>query len=114
MNKADCADERRFHCQCCGNCCRVPGYVALTEGEVERIAAFLKMDLFDFTEQYTVLLPGRGGLSLRSKDDESCIFLQADNSCRIQSVKPGQCRDFPFGWREERILRHCPAWSALW
>lgn len=102
-------DPATFQCLRCGACCRVPGYVALGAGETEAIAAFLGMDLYAFTEAYTTLTYNRKDLSLIEGEDGRCIFLQDDNTCRIQSVKPAQCQGFPFLWRSPRIERECAA-----
>ena len=98
-----------FICQRCGACCRVHGYVALEHGEAETIAAFLGMDVYAFTGRYTTLTLNRKDLSLTEQEDGSCIFLQADNTCRIQPVKPRQCQGFPVQWKSPRLRQTCPA-----
>jgi len=98
-----------FTCQRCGACCRVPGYVALEHGEAEAIATFLGMDVYAFTERYTTLTLNRSDLSLIEQENGSCVFLQDDNACRIQPVKPRQCRNFPTAWKSPRLRQICPA-----
>jgi Fe-S-cluster containining protein len=97
-----------FNCQCCGSCCRVPGYVALESGEAENIATFLGQDIYAFTEQYTIFTGNRNNLSLIERPDGGCIFIQNDNTCRIQSVKPAQCKGFPFQWKSKQLTAICP------
>ena len=101
------ADPATFRCRCCGACCRVPGYVALAPGETEAIAAFLGLDVYAFTETYTRLTWNRRDLSLTEREDGACIFLLPDNTCRIQPVKPAQCRGFPFLWRTPTLVNAC-------
>jgi Fe-S-cluster containining protein len=103
------ADPATFRCQRCGACCRVPGYVALAPGEPEAIAAFLGLDIYAFTARYTALTFNRRDLSLVEGEDGRCVFLQDDNACRIQPVKPAQCRGFPFLWTSPGLARVCPA-----
>ncbi len=91
--------ETWFLCQRCGNCCRWPGFVRLGRSEPARIASYLGLSEADFVDRYTVLLPGRDALGLKSRSDGSCIFLAGRNSCNIQPVKPLQCRGFPNAWR---------------
>ncbi|MDD4101757.1 MAG: YkgJ family cysteine cluster protein, partial [Kiritimatiellae bacterium] len=98
-----------FACQRCGACCRVPGYVALELGEAEAIAAFLGLDIYEFTEKYTRITLNRKSLSLVDGPDCQCVFLQEDNTCKIQPVKPAQCRGFPFLWRSKQIEQRCAA-----
>ena len=88
-----------FRCLRCGKCCRWKGLVKVTEAEADAIAAFLKMEPRDFIETLTRLSPDRTTLSLLEKEDGSCYFYDEElRCCRIQPVKPGQCRAFPFVW----------------
>lgn len=104
--------ERYFQCQRCANCCKWPGDVVLWELEVERIAAFLKMETSVFIEQYTRLRANRTGLSLTEKLNGECIFLDG-LSCSIQAVKPAQCRDFPNKWNFSGWRARCEAVPLL-
>ncbi len=102
-----------FTCRCCGFCCSLSGYVILEEGEPERIAAFLNLDLYDFTGAYTRLTAGRRKLTLTEQDNGRCIFLADDNRCRIQSVKPMQCRGFPYQWRSKDLEKGCAGFAGV-
>ncbi|MEI7899882.1 MAG: YkgJ family cysteine cluster protein [bacterium] len=102
-------DPATFQCARCGACCRVPGTVALQAGEPETIAAFLGLDVYAFTAAYTTLMLNRSVLSLIESEDGRCVFLQDDNTCRIQPVKPAQCTGFPFLWRSKTLERNCAA-----
>ncbi len=93
-----------YTCQRCTNCCRWPGFVKLTNSDITAISHFLEMSEVDFIQKYTRLRPRRDGLALIDQPDGACIFLEG-RDCRIQSVKPLQCRGFPNewnfpGWRE--------------
>jgi Fe-S-cluster containining protein len=101
-----------FTCLRCGNCCHGPGDVLLARGEEESIAALMDMDLHAFTAAYTRLSADRAALSLGERPDGHCIFLQPDNTCRIQAAKPAQCRAFPYLWRSARLANICTGWHA--
>jgi Fe-S-cluster containining protein len=93
-----------YQCQRCGNCCRWPGFVKVSEAEIAAIAAHAGVDEHDFIQRYTRLRPNRDGLALIDKPNGECFFLD-EGRCAIQPVKPGQCRAFPNewnfpGWRE--------------
>lgn len=98
--------QPHYLCQRCGNCCRWPGDVRVTDAEVAAIATFLGQELPEFTERYTRLNANRTGLSLIDKPDGECIFLQGRNICAIQPVKPAQCSGFPNEWQ-------FPGWRDL-
>jgi Fe-S-cluster containining protein len=99
----------RYLCQRCGNCCRWPGDVIVTEREADEIARHLGMEPRDFIQKWTRLSANRRHLSLVEKPDGSCAFLDGRNSCRIQAVKPRQCSGFPNTWRFEGWREICEA-----
>lgn len=88
----------RFKCLQCGACCREPGYVCLEPEEAGLIAEYLGMDVYVFTERFTRLTRYRRELSLIERADGSCVFLSDEQTCRIEKVKPKQCRGFPLQW----------------
>lgn len=86
-----------YRCQRCTNCCRWPGFVALSNSEIPEIARFLKMNEWDFIQRYTQLRPNRQGLALIDQGNGACVFLEGKD-CAIQSVKPSHCKGFPNTW----------------
>jgi Fe-S-cluster containining protein len=99
-----------YECQCCTACCRWPGQVKISEVEIATMAAHLGVDQEEFIQRYTRLRADRRGLSLVEKPNHECIFLDGMD-CRVQTVKPQQCRDFPNKWNFpgwERICRAIP------
>ena len=98
-----------FKCQQCGTCCRWPGHVLLTDGDIARLAVAIGLSEEAFVEQYTVLASNRRQLSLADHSDGRCIFLQQDG-CALYAVRPQQCRAFPHGWR---VSEGCPALDEL-
>lgn len=97
-----------YECQRCTACCRWPGQVKLTESEMTRIAEFLELDEDQFIQTYTRLNQARTGLALKDQPDGACIFLDK-GKCKIQTVKPQQCRDFPNLWNFPGFQDTCKA-----
>lgn len=87
-----------FVCKCCGTCCRWPGIVRVSDDDIRAIAAYLDMKEEDFRAEYTRAFPGCSTLILTEAPDGACIFIDETNRCRINPVKPGQCRGFPEKW----------------
>lgn len=99
--------ENEFNCLMCGKCCRWKGAVKITAEEVDGIAQFMNMNVDDFIDKHTYLLPDRSGLSLNENSDGSCSFLDSErNICTINAVKPSQCKRFPYTWR-------FPGWDEI-
>ena len=96
-----------FHCVRCGACCRWEGPVRVTDQEIDKIAGFLQIPIRDFIRDYTKLTPDRHSLSLLENPDGSCRYYDRKTGlCQIQTVKPAQCRDFPYRW-------NFPGWEKL-
>ena len=85
-------DGLRFECRRCGGCCGgFPGYVWITEDEIEGAAGFLGISAEEFVEQY------------------ARRYAEGDPGCHIYPVRPAQCRTFPF-WDEN--LQERRYWDA--
>ncbi len=105
MGRYDMEEGTYYLCQRCTACCRWPGEVPVTGAEVARIAAFLGMDEDAFIQRYADVNLHRTGLTLVSKPDHQCIFLDGAD-CTIQPVKPAHCAGFPNQW-------NFPGWRKL-
>jgi Fe-S-cluster containining protein len=96
----------------CTACCEQRGFVYLTEADVERAAAFLKMTPGAFEQKYVYRT--RRMRRLRVPQDAQCSFLRG-GGCSIHPAKPTQCRVFPF-WPElveskqkwNKTAEYCP------
>lgn len=91
-------DGLRFKCTECGKCCTgQPGFVWLTDQEMEAIASHLKISLQQFKIKYTRQRDNRYLLTeIENKNGEfDCVFLK-DKKCQVYPVRPKQCRTFPW------------------
>ncbi len=118
------ADGLRFSCTQCGNCCTGgPGYVWVSDIEIDRFAAYLRMDRKDFLKKYCRLIGGKVSLKEHKnhRGEYDCVFLeeieikQEDGTsarkrvCTVYEVRPLQCRTWPF-W--DGLLKSPKAWDA--
>lgn len=83
-----------FECQKCGHCCSGRGGIVLARRDIERLAAWLKMDAADMLSQYAENMGGKP--RLRPGQDGFCIFFRAACGCSIHPAKPDVCRAWPF------------------
>ena len=80
----------------------------VSDSEIARIASYLGMDEADFIANETEISPDRKGLVLKSHPDGACVYLDENNLCRINPVKPDKCRTFPFEWTNPDSHLVCP------
>lgn len=89
----------RFECTGCGECCSgAAGYVWCSVEEIQKMADYLELSVEEFSKRYVKKVGRRFSLIDRvvgSRDNRECIFLK-DKRCTIYSVRPTQCRTFPW------------------
>jgi len=98
----------RFECLKCGGCCGgEPGTIWVTAAEISQIAEFIGEDETKLRENYLTRRDGRS--SIKELENYDCVFLRrSEGRCAIYSVRPLQCRLFPF-WPS--ILRDKNIWN---
>jgi len=111
----------RFGCVRCSRCCRhTPGYVFLSEQDIEKLCAFLDIHRDEFYRSYCRQVPLGivNRVSLTEKPNLDCVFWENDG-CTVYAARPLQCRSFPFWssslsskvrWKE--VARECPGIGA--
>lgn len=85
-----------YDCRECGNCCRMY-QTTVQPSEIERIADCLGIDVLDFRNEF--LLHNNNGYVFNAP----CPMLQENGECRIQEVKPEECKCFPYTNRPGRM-----------
>ncbi len=84
-----------FSCTECGQCCTgAPGYVWVSDEEIETMAAHLNLEVNQFSMRYLRRINGKLALVEMSKTYD-CVFLK-ERKCSIYQVRPKQCRTFPW------------------
>ncbi|MCA9254011.1 MAG: YkgJ family cysteine cluster protein [Phycisphaerales bacterium] len=90
----------RFECTQCGDCCSgAPGFVYVSEEEIEKIAAFMGRPGEGLPRTH-VRLVGRQYSLTEDRKSGDCVFLRTEKNgrrtCGIYPVRPLQCRTWPF------------------
>ena len=104
----------KFSCAGCGACChgRKDAYILRKENEAKKIRAFLKLSSAWFRRRYLVRLDNmqsQNTLGIRIDNNGKCVFLDDKKKCRICSVRPVQCKTYPF-WPE--LVQTRNAWMT--
>ncbi len=103
-------DGLEFSCQRCLYCCSTePGYVFLSDLDIQRLSKCLEVDRDTFLTIYTRLVDfgTHYSVSLKEKRNYDCVFLTKEG-CSVYSSRPEQCRTYPF-WRN--ILESRDKWD---
>jgi len=97
-----------FECAACGRCCAGPeeGYVWVTDREIAAITRHLGISEPQMRKRHLRKVGRRFSL-LEKAGSNDCIFL-SDGHCRVYSVRPSQCRTWPF-W--QRNLDDPDSWA---
>lgn len=93
-------------CLSCLSCCKGLGWVYITLEDRSNIARELRMTPEQFVRQYCI--EKDGWTFLKSQENDDCVFLNRQRGCVVYSMRPKQCRDFPYKWRYENITEECP------
>ncbi len=100
---------------CQGRCCTgESGVINVNKTEMERIAAFLNIDVEELKRDYLY----KNGYKYSIKEivhegSHECLFFDRENNgCQIYAARPVQCRTFPF-WeyyktRVDELKLECP------
>ncbi|MDR2171668.1 MAG: YkgJ family cysteine cluster protein [Planctomycetaceae bacterium] len=106
----------KFSCSGCGSCCGGgPGYVWVTQTEIDRLAAKfgISAELF---EKLFVWSVNNGRRSLKEYPNGDCVLLdEKTRKCKFYEERPIQCKTWPF-WKQniskktfwDAIAEHCP------
>ena len=99
----------KFKCLKCSKCCSgSPGYVWITQKDIESISSFLKITKKTFLDKYTRYISGR--ISLKENlFNFDCCFLK-DKKCLIYRIRPKQFKQFPW-WKDN--LNSLQSWQSL-
>ncbi|HSX25749.1 MAG TPA: YkgJ family cysteine cluster protein [Chlamydiales bacterium] len=89
------SDGLRFKCTGCGKCCTgSPGYVYLSETDLNRLSNHFQLTPQDFLKTYGRQIEEQYAL-LDRPGSHDCIFLK-NNQCTVYDARPTQCRTFPW------------------
>ncbi len=105
------SDGLNFSCKQCSGCCRHdPGFVYLSQIDLENLCTSLKLSESDFIQNYCRVVPYYDGtevLCLQEKSNYDCIFW--NEGCEVYTARPIQCSTYPF-WTF--LLKSKATWDA--
>jgi uncharacterized protein len=101
-------DGLKFKCTGCGDCCTgSEGYVWVNKQEIAALATEVGVSIEEFEARYVRDVGVRK--SLREYANGDCVFFDnKSRKCSVYSVRPRQCRTWPF-W--DSNIRTPAAWA---
>jgi len=101
-----------FECARCSFCCgHSPGFVYLSQRDLDTLRAFFNMTVKQFVEKYCRWADyyyGTQVLALQEKKNYDCILWE--NGCSAYQARPVQCSTYPFwSWmiKDKEIWDEC-------
>jgi len=79
--------------KCPSFCCKMAGYVQVTETDIRRLAKHLGLTARAFEDKH-VLKVTRKGEKLIKPGYETCQFLGEDRRCTVYEARPKDCRGY--------------------
>lgn len=103
--------------ECKGKCCtgEKNSYLWVNENEIKSLSEYLNINIDTFKKQYLYLFEKKWSVKdLKINSRYQCIFLnEKTGKCEIYSVRPGQCKTYPFWERfkkyHEELFTECIA-----
>jgi len=79
--------------RCPSFCCKIAGYVEVSEYDIRRLAKFLGLTKREFEEKHIVERTRRGKKHIKS-EFATCQFLDSHRRCTVYPARPGDCRGY--------------------
>ncbi|MGH7102316.1 MAG: YkgJ family cysteine cluster protein [Acetobacteraceae bacterium] len=95
-------EPRPLDClRCPSFCCKIAGYVEVSEYDIRRLAKFLGLTPRAFEEKHIVERTRRGKKHIKS-EFAACQFLDSRRRCTVYSARPTDCRGY-YCWEAEDL-----------
>jgi Fe-S-cluster containining protein len=87
------ASSPPLECAKCAMCCKMAGYVEMSNYDVARLSKHLGLTPGEFKEKHLVQITRAGKMWLKD-EHETCQFLGADHACTVYEARPTPCRGY--------------------
>lgn len=79
--------------RCPSLCCKVAGYVEVSEYDIRRLAKFLGLTKKEFEEKHIVERTRSGKKRIKTEFG-TCQFLDSHRRCSVYAARPTDCRGY--------------------
>ena len=104
-----------FKCQNSGNCCKTPGYVYVSQSDINAMANNLNLPVHMFKRFFVTRI--NGWHAIAGPNFRSQCFLSDDNLCEVYHSRPKKCRTYPdwdYIWEnDESLIKESQACKGL-
>jgi Fe-S-cluster containining protein len=82
-----------LECAKCAMCCKMAGYVEVSNYDIRRLAKHLGLTPLEFEEKHLVQIT-RAGKKWLKDELTTCQFLGPDHNCTVYEARPTPCRGY--------------------
>jgi Fe-S-cluster containining protein len=86
-------DTPPLDCNGCALCCKMAGYVEVSNYDIRRLARHFQLTVPAFEEKHLVQVT-RAGKKRIKEGDITCQFLGKNRSCTVYEARPTNCRQY--------------------
>ncbi len=106
-------ESRPLDClRCPAFCCKIAGYVEVSEYDIRRLAKFLGLTKSEFEAKHIVERTRRGKKHIKA-EFETCQFLDARRRCTVYEARPTDCRGYHCWDAEDLSIYRAAAFIQL-
>lgn len=106
-----------FACKMCGQCCSGKGGIIISDLDMRRICAHLRISRDAFTKLYAKTRKRK--LEIKQDETGACVFFIPGKGCGVHRGKPDVCRAWPFFKGNlidplslDMVKKYCPGINA--
>lgn len=86
--------HERLDClKCPALCCRMAGYVRVSQADIRRLAKHLGLSTAEFERRHIVEVTKEGEKRIK-EGYKTCQFLDANRRCSVYAARPHDCRGY--------------------
>ena len=106
------ASSAPLECAKCAMCCKMAGYVEMSNYDVARLAKHLGLTPAEFKEKHLVQITRTGKMWLKD-EHETCQFLGPDHACTVYSARPTPCRGYVCWDQDDKTVYNFARFAQL-
>ncbi len=106
------ASSAPLECAKCAMCCKMAGYVEMSNYDVARLSKHLGLTPNEFKDKHLVQITRAGKMWLKD-EHETCQFLGANHACTVYEARPTPCRGYVCWDQDDKTVYNFAQFAQL-